>query len=123
MESSTITYDQLLEEVKKIPMSEPRMDFPNIMEFVMRTDFVMRLHVAFQKFFGEDFKAPGETPTTNDRRRAIFLGGIRPDQTLYFTETDEFAHCAMLWPWSDGRRVTVRIGCKTKSLSTQKNHH
>ena len=103
------TYNELLAQVEKIPVSESRIDSVKIKEFVIKSDFVTQLHLAFQDFFGSDFKAPGENPSSVDRKRAAFLGGVRENQTLYYLEKEGFSHCAMLWPWTDGRRYTVKI--------------
>ena len=107
MEKST--YEQLLNEIEKIPVFESRINASKIKEFVIKSNFVMELHIALQSFFGPDFKAPGENPSLLDKKRAAFLGGIREDQTLYYNEKEGFANCAMLWPWTDGRRYTVKI--------------
>jgi len=104
-----LTYQELLDELKKIPSLESRMENTNNTEFVIDNQYVMNAHVIFQKFFGEDFKAPGEDPTTEDKRHSARWGGIREDQTLYYHESEGSRQCAMLWPWSDGYRVTVRI--------------
>ena len=105
----TLTYGQLIDEIQKIPVIESRISSPSLQEFVMNTDFITPIHLIFQDFFGEDFKAPGENPTPQDKKRAAFLGGVREYQTLYYAEKEGSRHCAMLWPWSDGRRCTVKI--------------
>ena len=104
-----VTYTELLTKIEKIPVAESRIDSAKIKEFVIKSDFVTELHLVFQDFFGEDFKAPGEDPSPVDKRRAAPLGGIREDQTLYYLEKEGYSHCAMLWPWNDGRRYTVKI--------------
>ena len=104
-----LTYSQLLEEIEKIPVSEARIDSANIKEFVVKSDFVIELHLAFQNFFGPHFKAPGDSPSSTDKKHAAFLGGIRENQTLYYIEKEGYAHCAMLWPWTDGERCTVKL--------------
>lgn len=37
------------------------------------------------------------------------IGGLRKGQILYFLEKDGFSMFAMLWPWQDGERVTIKI--------------
>ena len=104
-----VTYIELLTKIEKIPVAESRIDSVKIKEFVIKSDFVTELHLVFQDFFGSDFKAPGEDPSPVDKRRAAPWGGIRGDQTLYYLEKEGYSHCAMLWPWNDGRRYTVKI--------------
>jgi hypothetical protein len=37
------------------------------------------------------------------------FGGIMPGQTLYFRSEGSESIFAMLWPWQDGIRTTVKI--------------
>ncbi len=106
---SATTFNDLLNEIDQIPVVESRINAPGQREFVMMSDLVMQTHLALQKFFGEQFKAPGEVPSSADKKHAARWGGIRDDQTLYYRQKENDAHCAMLWPWSDGRRYTVKI--------------
>ena len=103
------SFTQLVESIDKIPVVETRIASKNLREFVVKSDFITRLHLNFQNIFGPDFKAPGENPSLGDRKRAAPLGGVREDQTLYYCETENFSVCAMMWPWSDGRRYTVKL--------------
>ncbi len=103
------SFTQLSRDLEKIPVVETRISSQHLKEFVVKSDFVTQLHLSFQNFFGQDFKAPGEQPSLEDRKRSAVLGGVRADQTLYYAQRDGFANCAMLWPWSDGRRYTVKL--------------
>ena len=105
----TLTYNELLNEIDKIPVFESRIDRPDFKEFVVRADYVTPLHLIFQNFFGIDFKAPGENPSLKDKRHAAFLGGVREEQTLYYSEKEGFSNCAMMGPWNDGSRYTIKI--------------
>ena len=111
--NDTLTYDELLSEIDKVPVFEKRIDQPDMREFVIPFDGITPLHLTFQKFFGEDFKAPGENPTIVDKKRAAVWGGIRRNQTLYYSEDEGYTNCAMLWPWEEGRLCTVKLArCK-----------
>ena len=107
--SDTLTYDELLSEIDKVPVHEKRIEQPLMREFVIPFDSITPLHLTLQRFFGEEFKAPGENPTMVDKKRAAPWGGIRQDQTLYYTEDQGYANCAMLWPWQEGRLCTVKL--------------
>lgn len=106
---STLTYDQLMKKIDNFPVFESRINRPLMKEFVIPFDSIMRLHLIFQKYFGPDFKAPGESPTVTDKKRSALWGGIRQNQTLYFRESEEYSNCAMLWPWEEGRLCTVKV--------------
>jgi hypothetical protein len=34
---------------------------------------------------------------------------VERDQTLYFAEREEAPSLALIWPWGDGKRATVKI--------------
>jgi hypothetical protein len=38
------------------------------------------------------------------------FGGIMAGQTLYFTKQADGVIFAMLWPWQDGIRITLKAG-------------
>ena len=38
------------------------------------------------------------------------FGGLRKGQTLYFLKNADYSIFAMLWPWQDGERVTIKMG-------------
>ena len=104
-----ITYNQLLNRIKKVPVFENRINQPFMQEFVISFDSIIPLHLIFQKYFGEDFKAPGAVPTLVDKKHSATWGGIREYQTLYYREREGYSNCAMLWPWEEGRLCTVKI--------------
>ena len=106
---TTLTYNQLLTKIDQFPIFESRINQPQMKEFVISFDGITPLHLIFQKFFGPDFKAPGENPTLTDKKRSALWGGIRPNQTLYYREHNDYTNCAMLWPWEEGRLCTVKI--------------
>ena len=115
--SETLTYESFLKEIEKIPVFESRIDDPDMKEFVVQSDSIMPLHLVFQVFFGDNFKAPGAPSTLEDKKRSALWGGVRQYQTLYYIDQEECSSCAMLWPWRDGTRCTVKIvRWKHKSL-------
>lgn len=98
-----------MNEVNRMPVLESRIDSTNMREFVVVADQIVPVHEVLQSFFGENFKAPGEEPSDEDKRRAAKFGGIRTEQTLYYREEEGYNNCAMFWPWTDGTRYTVKI--------------
>ena len=37
------------------------------------------------------------------------LGGLMPGQTLYYKDLGTDSILAMLWPWKDGQRTTLKV--------------
>jgi hypothetical protein len=60
-------------------------------------------------YFGSPLKAPGEEPGDEASRVSDLYGGIAKEQVLYHASRDQADQVAMIWPWSDGKRMTVKI--------------
>jgi hypothetical protein len=37
------------------------------------------------------------------------FGGIQTQQTLYYVDRGDISDCAMVWPWNDGKHVTIKM--------------
>jgi hypothetical protein len=61
------------------------------------------------KYFGAPLKPPAQSPTAEMKEVAGPCGGIREDQTLYYSERKGKFEFAALWPWKDGEHVTLKI--------------
>ncbi len=104
----TLTFEELVKEMKKVPVFESRIDGPDHKEFVVQEKNITPLHLLFQKHFPE-FKSACEVPSITDKQRAARWGGVREHQALYYKEEQGSSECAMLWPWEDGTRCTVKV--------------
>ena len=60
-------------------------------------------------YFGRPLKAPDQEPTDEAHRVSGPYGGITREQALYHAFRDDADHVAMIWPWSDGKHMTVKI--------------
>ncbi|MFH2059706.1 MAG: hypothetical protein ABIJ59_12495 [Pseudomonadota bacterium] len=51
-----------------------------------------------------------------------FFGGLHPGQELFTTHTDkdDLLLCAW-WPWSNGKKISIRLGVFAQSLSDEDN--
>lgn len=102
-------FNKIKAEVKKIEMDIMRIDNDTYFEAVVghtRLEDIIRV---LESIFG----APA-WPSTNkllkDIERLIKnVGGLREGQTLYFLNKDGYSAFAMLWPWQDGERITIKI--------------
>jgi hypothetical protein len=102
-------FDDLKEEVKGISFDSLRMDCDNYFEGVVLKDELNKLTAKLEAFFG--------SPAWPSRNRIPYraqemingFGGIMSGQTLYFWNQGKSAVAAMLWPWQDGQRTTIKI--------------
>src|SRR5690348_2320796 len=104
-----MTYPEFVEETKKIQFWEKRVDSPNLQEFVISQENLKIFTPVLESYFGPPLKPAGQNPSREATAYSAPYGGIQKNQTLYFRDSGEFAHCVMLWPWSDGKLVTVKM--------------
>lgn len=104
-----MTFEELLTDVKSCVLEETRRDEPRYLEAVFQTSASGPLTAALVKFFGPPFKPAGVKPTRESDKHSQPYGGVLKEQTLYYLEKEGIAHCAMLWPWNDKRKATLKI--------------
>ncbi len=100
---------EVKEEVKVLNFDERRTDCDNYFEGVIAKDSLTQLGFILERLLGE--------PVWPSRSRLPFhveeairnYGGVLGGQTLYFWTQGQDSVFAMLWPWKDGRHVTVKI--------------
>ena len=110
-----MTFDELVQKLQRIPADEQRKKMDGYLEFVLSSRHLIHLYPALEEYFGPPFKPPGVSPTKEAEDHARTYGGILKHQTLYFFKRDGLANCAMIWPWGDGSRVTVKVAQGTVS--------
>ena len=72
-------------------------------------DELDKLTVRLEKFFGAPV-FPSQNRLNLQIRQVIDgFGGIMPGQKLYFWNQGREIVFAMLWPWKDGLRTTLKI--------------
>lgn len=104
-----MTYPELIEEVKKIKLWERRVDSPNLLEFVITQELLNTLTLLLENYFGLPLKPAGQAPSREANAYSAAYGGIQKGQTLYYRDSGASSHCALLWPWSDGKWITVKV--------------
>lgn len=102
-------FEELKNEVKRVPLDALRCDADNNFEAVVITEEMEKLKARLEKFFGIP-AFPSRNSLTFQMRQIIDgFGGIMPGQTLYFWNKVQDTIFAMLWPWKDGNRTTLKI--------------
>ena len=104
-----MTFEELLKQIKKLPIAELRFDFPSSIEAVVRSNVTEQLQQLLNSFFGQPIKPADKAVPRELAERLEEFGGLRANQTAYCVERDGFFYYAMLWPWSDRTFITVKI--------------
>ena len=102
-------FDKIKAEVKKVELDTTRMDNECYFEAVIghtRLEGIVRV---LEGIFGAP-AWPSDKKLLKDTEKLVKnLGGLRKGQTLYFLSKEGFSAFAMLWPWQDGERITIKI--------------
>jgi hypothetical protein len=102
-------FDQLKSALKSLAFDSTRLDCDNQFEGVILREEIEKLTARLEKFFGSP-AWPSENTLSLDARQTInYFGGVMPGQTLYYWSQGEDSVFAMLWPWKDGQRTTVKV--------------
>jgi len=98
-----------LESLKKFPFEEIRKQNPEHFEGVFLTSHSDELNAILSAFFGPPIKASGEKPSGEQKNMTDAYGGIMKNQTLYAASHEGQSYVAMIWPWSDNTKATVKV--------------
>ncbi|MDD3345173.1 MAG: hypothetical protein PHO34_01855 [Candidatus Omnitrophica bacterium] len=86
-----------------------RTDCDNFFEGVLFQEELNKLQTHLKSALGEPV-FPSKSRLPHKVQQAVNgFGGILPGQTLYYTNTGTDSILAMLWPWKDGQRTTIKI--------------
>ncbi|HTZ10940.1 MAG TPA: hypothetical protein VMD04_00975 [Candidatus Margulisiibacteriota bacterium] len=102
-------FTKIKEDIKGISFASLRMDCDNNFEAVVVREELERLTCRLEEFFGLPVFPSKNRLSLQIRQTVESYGGILPGQTLYFSNGSEGTVFAMLWPWKDGKRTTLKI--------------
>jgi hypothetical protein len=102
-------FSELKKQVKSIGLGELRKESDNYLEAVVLKDNIDELVRKLNNFFGDPVWPSWGKLSLQTERAIKVHGGIIKGQTLYFSKLDGVVIFAMLWPWADGRNITVKI--------------
>jgi hypothetical protein len=102
-------FAQIKEELNNIVFDALRVDCDNNFEAVIVKEELAKLVERLEKFFGSPVFPSKNRMPLEMRLTVDAFGGIMPGQTLYFNDKNEGTVFAMLWPWKDGQRTTLKI--------------
>lgn len=102
-------FSALLKESKALVFNSLRSANDNYFEAVISNDGLPDLTIVLEKHFGKAV-FPSDTGLSKEIEKELdSFGGIMPGQTLYFLKQGGEVIFAMLWPWQDGKRTTLKI--------------
>jgi hypothetical protein len=104
-----MNFPELVTSIKKLRMEEVRVDTRELYEFVIHKETLTDLTVLLEGYFGSALKPAGQWASKEAKEVTAPFRGIRRDQTLYYAAEGAMFNCALLWPWSNGMMVTVKI--------------
>ena len=103
------TLDELMRKAKKISHEQTRRESEDYLEMVMYQHSSQQLEQLLQSYFGRALKGAGQDVEEPAEAIANRYGGISKEQALYHAQRDSMSQTAMVWPWQDGKRMTVKI--------------
>ena len=103
-------FDRIKAEIKKTGPEIMRMDNENYFEAVMSRARLEGMVRVLEGIFGAP-AWPSDNKLSKDTEKLIkSVGGLRKGQTLYMLNNgSEASAFAMLWPWQDGERITIKM--------------
>lgn len=103
-------FDEIKTEVKKARPDTTRIDDDKYFEAVIARARLEETTRVLETIFGAPVW-PSKNKLSKDTERLIKnVGGLRKGQTLYcMNNGNECLAFAMLWPWQDGERITIKI--------------
>ena len=103
------TLGEVMQYARSIRHEQTRRESEDYLEMVMFRESWDDLRGLFESYFGPALKPLDEPPTQEAERVSSRYGGIVKEQAFYRSLRENFEHVAMVWPWSDGKRMTVKI--------------
>jgi hypothetical protein len=96
-------------DMKMFNFEALRTDCDNFFEGVIVGQEVQKLNGQLKNLLGEPVYPSKEKIAHKVRQTIDGFGGVTPGQTLYYKDVGQERIFAMLWPWKDGQRTTVKI--------------
>ncbi len=102
-------FEAIRKDMRILSFEILRTDCDNFFEGVIFQQEIDKLKLQLGNLFGEPVFPSKNRLALNVRKTVDGLGGIMPGQILYHKASGADNIFAMLWPWKDGQRTTVKI--------------
>ena len=112
-----MTFEELRVKLQDLNIKELRFDLEDYIEFVVQTNSLDQVKGVLQIYFGREIKLD-EVASQEAVQFVERYGGIRGDQTLYYSHFPGSTEYAMIWPWRDGSQASIKIAqCRSYRTS------
>jgi hypothetical protein len=102
-------FKEVKKEVKNIVFDTLRLDSDNYFEGVILKNELITMRERLERFFGTPVWPSKSRLSLRIEEGIRNYGGIGSGQTLYYYSQAGQTLFAMLWPWQDGQRTTVKL--------------
>ena len=103
-------FEALKGDVKGTDFEVVRNDSGDYFEGVILRDRMGPVRAKLEKHLGAPVRPSPAMLSERVQEVISVFGGIREGQTLYFSSQTNRYVFAMIWPWGDGLRATLRMG-------------
>ncbi|MCX5702556.1 MAG: hypothetical protein NTW64_06270 [Candidatus Omnitrophica bacterium] len=103
-------FEELKKEIQDFGIKTIRKDENSYFEAVVVKDRLEQLTRRLEGIFGSPVWPSEKELSAKTSSIVENFGGIRDGQTLYLWREKDFYIFAILWPWSDGINITLKIG-------------
>ena len=103
-------FEKIKSDIKNKPLDNMRVDNDMYFEVVVIKENVGEIMQLLEGAMGKPAWPSKDKLTKDIQSLADKFGGLRKGQTLFFLNKDGVSLFAMLWPWQDGKRVTIKFG-------------
>jgi len=102
-------FSLIRKDMKMFSFETLRTDCDNFFEGVIVGEELNKLNQQLKNLLGDPVY-PSQNRLAHKVRQSVDgFGGVMPGQTLYYKDLGVDSILAMLWPWKDGQRTTVKI--------------
>ena len=102
-------FHKLKTEIKNTDPDTTRIDNDDYFEVVVKKSCLDTVIRILEKVFGMPTWPSRDKLSKEIEELIKTAGGVRRGQTLYFLNKEGVSMFALLWPWQDGERITIKI--------------
>ncbi|MDP3790892.1 MAG: hypothetical protein Q8R38_02485 [Candidatus Omnitrophota bacterium] len=97
-------------QIKNAGLDNIRTDNDDYLEAVIKRESIDNIIQALESVFGKPAWPSKDKLSSPVQKLVNDYGGLRKGQTLFSINGDGVLVFAMLWPWQDGERITLKMG-------------
>ncbi len=104
-----MTFEELRTAVKQIPGDIKSDAVQFYFEAALLSAHLPDLQRTLEAYFGPPFKSAGAPATAESDQFSGRYGGVSTAQILYVRKREAAVDVALLWPWTGGGRITLKL--------------